>query len=437
MRKYDFKMITPLFVCLLFVAGCQNQESPSSTTPQADPQAESENKEQPKPVSSEAKKSEPAKPAPIEYINPLTEQQVAEGWINLFDSQTLFGWRAGNEVNWSVQDKQITASEGPIGLLLTKVRFTDFELTLDYKLSSGGNSGIFLRCDADPTDTTKDCYELNLADEHPQGFTTGSFVGLHKFEAGKPTVDGKWHHLKVTADQNSFSVLIDGKISTQFQDKRPDWLRSGFIGLQKNSGHIAFRNVQLKPINQTDLFNAKDLTGWREVPGSKSKFEVVDETIHVTDGAGFLETEKAYSNFMLQFQAKTHAAELNSGLFFRALPGTEKAPSHGYEVQIHNGFKENDRNKPNNAGTGAIFRRVEARRVVSSDNKWCTITLIADGPQVSTWVDGYQVVDWEDTRKPDENPRKGKRLEAGHLSLQGHDPTTDLSFRKFKLSQLP
>ncbi|MBL4886506.1 MAG: DUF1080 domain-containing protein, partial [Planctomycetaceae bacterium] len=296
---------------------------------------------------------------------------------------------------------------------------------------------IFIRCASNPSSPATDCYEINLADAHPQGFLTGSIVGLHKFEPGKPTADDKWHQLKITANKNDFSIQIDEQISTQFKDERPEWLRSGLIGLQKNSGEVAFRNIQLKPLNQADLFNGKDLAGWREVPGSKSQFEVVDETIHVTDGAGFLETEKAYSNFMLQFQAKTHAIELNSGLFFRALPGTEKAPSHGYEVQIHNGIKDKDRNTPNNAGTGAIFRRVDARRVVSSDNKWCTITLIADGPQISTWVDGYQVVDWEDTRKPDENPRKGMKLEAGHLSLQGHDPTTDLSFAKFKLSQLP
>jgi hypothetical protein len=44
-------------------------------------------------------------------------------------------------------------------------------------------------------------------------------------------------------------------------------------------------------------------------------------------------------------------------------------------------------------------------------------------------VNGYQVVNWQDTREANPNPRVGKRLEAGHLSLQGHDPTTDLDFK--------
>lgn len=55
--------------------------------------------------------------------------------------------------------------------------------------------------------------------------------------------------------------------------------------------------------------------------------------------------------------------------------------------------------------------------------------LIAQGDRFASWVNGYQVVNWQDTRKPSDNPREGRRLEAGHLSLQGHDQTTDLDFR--------
>jgi hypothetical protein len=47
------------------------------------------------------------------------------------------------------------------------------------------------------------------------------------------------------------------------------------------------------------------------------------------------------------------------------------------------------------------------------------------------------VSDWTDSRKPDENPRKGLRLEAGSIIIQGHVPTTDLSFRKLRIAELP
>ncbi len=75
--------------------------------------------------------------------------------------------------------------------------------------------------------------------------------------------------------------------------------------------------------------------------------------------------------------------------------------------------------------------------MISSDRQWLAATLVADGPHFTTWVDGVQVVDWTDDRDPHENPRQGLRLEAGHFSLQGHDPTTNLQFRKLRLANLP
>ena len=64
---------------------------------------------------------------------------------------------------------------------------------------------------------------------------------------------------------------------------------------------------------------------------------MIDGSIHVLDGAGFLETEKQWGNFVLQAEAKINGDGLNSGIFFRAEKGTEKNPSNGYELQIHIG----------------------------------------------------------------------------------------------------
>jgi hypothetical protein len=106
-------------------------------------------------------------------------------------------------------------------------------------------------------------------------------------------------------------------------------------------------------------------------------------------------------------------------------------------MQIHHGFKGGDRSRPVDAGTGAIFRRTQARWVVPDDDEWFHATLIAYGARISVWINGFAVTDWVDRRKPDENPRRGKRLAAGHLSLQGHDPTTNLDFREIRVSEYP
>ena len=64
------------------------------------------------------------------------------------------------------------------------------------------------------------------------------------------------------------------------------------------------------------------------------------------------------------------------------------------------------------------------------------MTVAAFGPRINVWVDGYQVVDWEDKRPPADAPRNGLFTAAGHIALQGHDPTTDLAFRNLRIAPL-
>ena len=95
---------------------------------------------------------------------------------------------------------------------------------------------------------------------------------------------------------------------------------------------------------------------------------------------------------------------------------------------------------PSNAvdyGTGAIYRRVPARVQAARDNEWFTMTVVAHGNHLATWVNGVQQVDWTDNRPADDNPRKGYRAAAGAISIQGHDRTTDLSFRNIRIESMP
>lgn len=367
--------------------------------------------------------------------NRLTASELAEGWIRLFDGHTLFGWQPNSETRWEVVDGVITASGEVKGLLVTTSRFADYELRCDFRLEPGGNSGIFLRTPLRPQNPAVDCYELNICDSHPE-YKTGSLVQRARPQAELST-DGTWHTYHVTVLGPQVTVRLDDHEVLHYQDDTPRPLTAGHIGLQMNGGRVEFRNIFLRPLGLQDLFDGTTLTGWRMVPGSQSQFTVEDGAIHVIGGRGFLETERVAGDFVLQFEAKTNGESLNSGVFFRAEPGTAEAPSHGYEFQIHHGFREGDRQQPLDYGTGAIFRRVAARRVVANDREWFTATLIADGAHFATWVNGIQVVDWTDTRPPHANPRQGFRREAGHFSLQGHDPGTDLLFRKLRLADFP
>ena len=150
-------------------------------------------------------------------------------------------------------------------------------------------------------------------------------------------------------------------------------------------------------------------------------------------GKGALESDGQYGDFILQLQAM-NTKNSNSGVFFRSMPGQLL---NGYECQIHNGFKNSDRTQPADGGTGAIYRRQAARKVVADDQTWLQLTLAANGPHMASWVNGYQVTDCVDERPSNENPRQGTRTAAGTLQLQGHDATTEISFRNLRAAELP
>ena len=368
--------------------------------------------------------TEPVAPEPLL----LEPEELAEGWIRLFDGATFYGWQPINEANWQVQDGAITVSEGDVGLLCTTTRFRDYELKLQFKAASGTNSGIFLRTPLRPTDPSADCYELNIAPpDNP--FPTGSLVAREKYSV-QAEASG-WQQFHVTVEQGQITVLLDGEKVVDYLDPTP--LSTGFIGLQLNQGAVAFRDIKLKPLGMANLFNGKDLTGWKSYPEMASRFSVSTEGwLNVQDGHGQLETESLYADFVLQLECITHAPELNSGIFFRCIPGEQM---NGYECQIHNGFKEGDPTKPVDCGSGGIFRRINARRLVAQDQEWFQMTLVVDGARITSWVNGYQTADWTDRRPPDSNPRRGLRTEAGSIMIQGHDPTTNISFRQLRIAE--
>jgi hypothetical protein len=212
--------------------------------------------------------------------------------------------------------------------------------------------------------------------------------------------------------------------------------------------------IPVPPDASKPIFNGRDLTGWKEFPGKKSQFIVKDGCIRVKNGPGDLQTEGQWADFVLHVECKSNGKNLNSGIFFRALPGQYQ---QGYEAQIHNGFgpakdytvEEYDpitheltgkrvvKSAAIDYGTGAIYRRIPARSQAAKDGEWFTMTVVARGRHITTWVNGIQQVDWTDNRPLKENARQGCRLEKGVISIQGHDPTTDLSFRNIRIAELP
>jgi hypothetical protein len=385
----------------------------------------------------------------------LPVELLESGWIQLFDGETLFGWRPTGGAKWEVKDGEIRTDGKKPGFLMSTTEWGDYELSVEFRAPKSTNSGVFLRSAAKPKDPAKDCYELNIAPAS-NPFPTGSLVARQKTKSPSPNPspkrggesdvddnsspkrggesdDDAWHTFRVTAWGGWITVELDGERVADYKDESPN--RIGHIALQSNSGPVAFRNIRLRPIELWPQWILGDLKNFSLDRAEQSKFELNDaKELHVTNGPGQIETVAEYDDFVLQLECKVEGEGLNSGVFFRALRDARWA---GYESQINNAFVGEDRTKPKDFGTGGIYRRQPARRIVAKDGEWFYKTIVADGPHIAVWVNGYQVSDWTDTRPKKENAREGLRLGPGVIAIQGHDPTTNFRFRDFQIAELP
>lgn len=161
---------------------------------------------------------------------------------------TSNSWDVQGDASWKfLNEKLIGEVVYGAGFLLTKKRYNDFILELEFKPDSTINSGVFIRCknkDINPFN----CYELNIWDLHPdQKNRTGALVARVTPLAIVETIN-KWNTCRIKARNKHIMVWINDTLTI---DVKNDKLPEGFIGLQaKGTGEIEFRNITIKPVKK-------------------------------------------------------------------------------------------------------------------------------------------------------------------------------------------
>jgi hypothetical protein len=359
--------------------------------------------------------------------NTLTPKEIAEGWILLFDGETTLGWAS---------NKYLKAEKGSLvfgekGIPMPTTGFLAYEISFDYRPMRRGDQELVRKL------LWMEC----------------SFMS--KPEPDLPVPEGEeWYTFHFVSPDYQASIRSKEKVLKKWKVKFPYSSKEIPNWNVPEDARMSIRNVKLKPLKMKPIFNGKDLTGWKEFPGKKSQFTVTKEGwLSIKDGPGDLQTTGQWADFALQLECRTNGDNLNSGVFFRCIPGEYQ---NGYEAQIQNQrakepkmytveeydsetHKLADKKKVENwsqdYGTGAVYRRVPARRAMAKDREWFTMTVVAHGRHIATWVNGIQMVDWTDNRPENDNARNGCRLKKGPISLQGHDPTTGLYFRNIRIAE--
>jgi len=205
--------------------------------------------------------------------NQLTDEEKADGWLLLFDGETLTGWttNTGQPSNKPVEEGALNP-HGCGGYMLIHERdWADYTLALDFKISEKCNSGIFFRTFPLEPRPGKDVgyngLEIAIDDTTGNGYhDTGAIYDLVPPTANVMKPAGEWNHLVLTCDDNLVSIEINGEMVTRMDlDEWPELNvradgtphkfdvafkehpRHGYIGLQDHGGNCWYKNIKIKP----------------------------------------------------------------------------------------------------------------------------------------------------------------------------------------------
>ncbi len=149
---------------------------------------------------------------------------------------------------WTIDDGVLIPERGEDRTyIVTKKRYADAEITLEFNPDPGTNSGVFARCQDPASITPIDCYEFNIWDAHPQqDARTGAIVTIAPPTAPVVT-EGRWNTMRVRLERSRLRVWVNGTLTN---DVEHDKLANGHIALQYGGegGMVKFRNLRIEAL---------------------------------------------------------------------------------------------------------------------------------------------------------------------------------------------
>ena len=205
--------------------------------------------------------------------NTLSAKERADGWRLLFDGKTAAGWRGYRQQalpgGWQAIDGALTRV-GQAGDIVTIDQFGDFELTLEWKLGSNGNSGVFYRVVEDDPVMWHMAPEYQIIDNaYKEPLKPGQHAAAN-YDLDPPSRDvtkpiGQWNETRIVARGAHVEHWLNGVKVVEYELWSPNWerqvreskfkdfpkfgrARRGHIGLQDHGDLAAFRNIKIREL---------------------------------------------------------------------------------------------------------------------------------------------------------------------------------------------
>ncbi|ADV49049.1 DUF1080 domain-containing protein [Cellulophaga sp. E16_2] len=214
------------------------------------------------------------------------EMELANEWVVLFDGANFNQWKEyakdGVSSQWKIEDGAMVfyppeeRNSGDAYNLVTKEEYTDFVLSLEWKIAEAGNSGIFwgVKEDSTLTEAYQTGPEIQVLDntKHPdaKAGTTHQAGALYDMIAPSEDVTnpvGEWNTCEITINHktNTGSVMLNGTMVVEFPVNDPEWSKmvatskfadwehfgkytTGKIGLQDHGDGVSYRNIKIKQL---------------------------------------------------------------------------------------------------------------------------------------------------------------------------------------------
>ena len=208
--------------------------------------------------------------------NTLTDEEKKDGWELLFDGKSMEHWRNFKQATispkWIIKDGAMVKTKGG-GDIVSKKKYENFDLKLEWKIAIAGNSGIFIL--ANETVADRQIYsrapEIQILDNerHPDrklaSHRSGSLYDMISSPATSHKPAGEWNTIRILFNNRHLQVWQNGVVTVDVKIGSDAWKKaldgskfktwpgfaeslSGRIGIQEHGDDVSIRNIKIKPL---------------------------------------------------------------------------------------------------------------------------------------------------------------------------------------------
>ena len=212
--------------------------------------------------------------------NTLSKSEKQQGWKLLFDGKTKNGWRyyqnkpskSWEVNNGTLHSKGSAANYGSINAdLMTKDQYDNFELSVDYKISPKGNSGILYLV----TEALESSYlsgpeyqiidDINFPEKLEDWQKTGANYAMNPAPDAEPKAVGEWNTARIIVNKGHVEHWLNWKKIVEYEIGSEEWKKNkmngkfkdatgygmakkGYIALQDHGSEAWFKNVKIRKL---------------------------------------------------------------------------------------------------------------------------------------------------------------------------------------------